>query len=454
MKPAILFCILIFAAVFNIRAQGIHFEKDSLPVILVKAKATAKPVMVMLDAPTPAIVNGPQKQREVLNSAEVSKQFQDNFLCVNPAFGSTQAQKLVKAYSVGSYPVFFFFNSEGALVFRTFGLPGTAQSYITTINNVLAMIKNGNNIAAYETRYKAGERSKAFLAAYITAKEHLGFYDNSDLINDYVKQLTLNEINTYDQMRFILLGSPLVGSTAMQLTYMYIHMRDSVYKSQSSAMNSAMNTRIINNSLAKAIATKDRNLAYQTATFAQGTYGKDFVHGQRSNQSNMLTFYKAIKDTTSYLQQAGYFYDGYYMNISVDSAKRQQQKLLDSLKTARDRSTAKYKDSASVRMVYTIRPANAVAQVLNTGAWETYLTRTHNQVYLIKAISWARRSIAIEPGYYNHDTLAHLLYQFGFYADAEAEQEQAIALAKEKKLPASVLSGLVDVQKKIKQRSL
>jgi hypothetical protein len=105
-------------------------------------------------------------------------------------------------------------------------------------------------------------------------------------------------------------------------------------------------------------------------------------------------------------------------------------------------------------MVYTIRPANAVAQVLNTGAWETYLTRTHNQVYLIKAISWARRSIAIEPGYYNHDTLAHLLYQFGFYADAEAEQEQAIALAKEKKLPASVLSGLVDVQKKIKQRSL
>ncbi|WP_448699962.1 hypothetical protein ACFGVR_22660 [Mucilaginibacter sp. AW1-3] len=455
MKSFLLFFTLTFFALNNTRAQGINFEKDSLSVVLTKAKAKDMPVMILLDAPATIKDPAQQQERNLLNDPEVVKAYQQNFICCKAGFGSTVAQKLAKEYNVGSYPTFLFLNSDGALVYRAYGYLSKPELYITTVSHVLEMIKNGNNIAAYQQRYLAGERSREFLHTYILAKEHIGFYDNSELINDYIQRLTIGEINTYKQMQFILQAGPIVGSTALQLSYMNKPLRDSIYKTQTKAANIAMNNHTIKNSFDKAIATKDKNLAYQASAYVQGTYGKDYVSGQRSSQSHMLTFYRATKDTTAYLQQAGYFYDRYYMNISVDSARRQQQKRTDSLKAVRERN-AKNKDSANVKLVFTMLPAatNAVAQGLNTAAWETYLTGTHNPVYLVKAIGWVRHSIAIESAYYNHDTLAHLLYRYGFYAEAEAEQEQAVSLAKERKLPQTAVDGLIKAQQKIKQRSL
>jgi hypothetical protein len=74
--------------------------------------------------------------------------------------------------------------------------------------------------------------------------------------------------------------------------------------------------------------------------------------------------------------------------------------------------------------------ASTFSTDLNNGAWSVYMTGTKNQNFLTKAMLWSKRSIELSPIAAYYDTLAHLLYRLGFYAEAESTQEKAIELGR------------------------
>lgn len=93
-------------------------------------------------------------------------------------------------------------------------------------------------------------------------------------------------------------------------------------------------------------------------------------------------------------------------------------------------------------------PPAAFLQELNNGAWNIYQTGTRNKEYLWHATMWSKRTVDLDPMFYNFDTLAHLLYRLGFYQEAEAREQQALSLAKQHKMPAAPYEQALDKMRK------
>jgi hypothetical protein len=103
------------------------------------------------------------------------------------------------------------------------------------------------------------------------------------------------------------------------------------------------------------------------------------------------------------------------------------------------------------QVVTTTPSADSYAVALNTGAWSVYTSCTRRTTYLTQALRWSQRTISLDPRAAYYDTLAHLLYQLHFMAEAEATQQKAIAQAKQEGSPTE---GYQEVLRKIKTRTL
>jgi len=248
----------------------------------------------------------------------------------------------------------------------------------------------------------------------------------------------------YDEVLFLLKTGPY----AFGKTYNFINANrkiiDSIYKKEPLVTRQAINNRIIANSRAEAIRTKNATLANYTASFIRSSWGKDYLEGNRRSTIEMLNYYKTVKDTTRFYQQALYFYDG-YLNISADSAKKLEKIALDKMKenvknNIKSNEVKKPVDSTKqnkvaqkqvvvLRQFETVSSSNSVATTLNNAAWDFYTMGTHNTNYLIKAYIWSRRSIELQPIYGFYDTMAHIMYRLGFYAEAEINQQKAVEMA-------------------------
>jgi tetratricopeptide (TPR) repeat protein len=202
----------------------------------------------------------------------------------------------------------------------------------------------------------------------------------------------------------------------------------------------------------KAIASKDRMLAAKGADFARTSWTKDLQRGYKAYEENLLHFYCATHDTTSYLPQATTFYDRYYMTLPNDSVQaRAAREQAARLARMRVPPTSSAPDSATRKVAAVPNGPNSFVLELNNAAWEVYKTGTRTNRYLSRALAWSKRTVSLDPHAYNYDTLAHLLYRLQFFSEAEAMQQQAIALAeKERQDPTQYRKEL----QKIKARQL
>lgn len=72
----------------------------------------------------------------------------------------------------------------------------------------------------------------------------------------------------------------------------------------------------------RAIAEKNVARAMNVADFTRRTWSSNFMEGNKSYAFKMLQYFRAVKDTATYVRMAVSYYDQYYMNISVDSMNR------------------------------------------------------------------------------------------------------------------------------------
>jgi hypothetical protein len=259
---------------------------------------------------------------------------------------------------------------------------------------------------------------------------------NLELLETYVSQLPVSEFDRFSTVQFILEQGPVVDSKAFVFSRSNKTILDSLYRSLPYTQRADINNSIIGNTMRKATATKDMALAQKGAQFARTTWN-NYAQGQRAYQSNMVSYYKWVKDTTNYLREAVNFYDRYFMALSADSVKkimaaeaeRSSRPMTAPPKGASSKpSPTSGQISRQETAVVSIMSSSFLLQ-LNNAAYSIYETGTHNPSYLTKAMLWSKRTVELEPLAPYYDTLAHLLYQLQLYAEAEAIQQKAVDLA-------------------------
>jgi hypothetical protein len=436
-------------------AQTIHFEKDSLGQVFAKAQQQNKPVLVVLAGPAldgqlPPLPNEVSR-KSGLAAPAISAVLNKEFLTKEMPFEGDASAALKRNYSVVRYPTYFYFNPDGALLYRSTGSYTAEAHYLNDLKAFRQAQADPHNLSYYQAEFQKGNRSADFLKQYLLKRRELEQRVEPSLLDAYVQQLPVKAFRQGSEVLFVLENGPVVSSQAYQLTHSGNKLTDSLYRTLPLPQRMAINNRIINNTMAEATATKNVRLAMEGANFARTTWTTNYVRGTRAYDNNMLAFYHNTKDTTNYLRQAVSFYERYGMNVSADSAAKtaasirafRQQQAVGLPATSRVSRPAEAADKAKLldpkitRVVTTIvssSPPHSFVTELNNGAWNVYQTGTHNREYLLRATLWSKRAVELDPAAYDCDTLAHLLYRLQFFEEAEAKQQQAVNYARQEKI--------------------
>ncbi|OGX84456.1 hypothetical protein BEN47_16305 [Hymenobacter lapidarius] len=470
MKYCLLLCLAFFCVAPGVRAQSVRFEKDSLAQIFAKARQQNKPVFVLLALP-PAPANLPdalKKSRNTsgLNAPAVASALNKGFLSKELAFGSRESAAVVRQYTVSQWPTYLYFAPDGSLLFRRSGNTDAGQRYLQDLAAFQQAQADPANLSRLQEEFKKGNRSTEFLRRYIAKRRQLGQLVETTLLEAYVQELPVKTLNQGAEVLFILENGPVMGSKAQQLTRLNMKVYDSLYRTLPLAKRVAINRAIISNTMAQAIATKDRALATKAADFARASWNTNYQRGMVAYEGNMLQFYRSTKDTAAYLRSAVSFYERTYYNMPADSVKKalaamqasrqeqaaNRQRLVQAAgKPPRAPSDSSGRVTTMARAVGTGGASASFLQELNNGAWSIYQTGTRNSQYLVRAMQWSKRTVDLDPTSYHYDTLAHLLYRLRFFSEAEAMQQQAVAVARREK----AATGMYEQElQKIQKRTL
>lgn len=467
MKNVLLCCWVFWSALGAGRAQSIKFEKDSLTQVFANATRQNKPVFLLF-MPPPAPAGLPaavrtERTKSGLYAPAVVARLNQAFLSKELAFGTVEASAAARRYRVASYPSYLYFSSDGSLLYRRLGNTSDAAQYLRDIEAAQQAQQDPQNLGYLAAEFRKGNRDAPLLKRYVLKLRDLRLPVPTAVLDAYARQLPAQAFYQPAEVLFILESGPVVGSQAFQLSHLSQRLIDSLYRVLPLAQRVAFNNLIISNTLAEATATKDRSLAEKGAVFGRGTWNNDYAKGARTYERDMLNFYQSIKDTTAYLRQAVPYYERYYLNIPTDSVKKalealrvyrqQQPVLLQRLDSAARQRAATHRPpttttTATVRPIAVGGPPASFLQELNNGAWAIYQTGTRTKNYLWRAVVWSKRTVDLDPTSFNNDTLAHLLYRLGFYAEAEARQQQAIALARREKAATATYQQELDKMRK------
>ncbi len=410
------------------KPQSVKYEKSLAQTERVSL-AQNKPLSILVTTQPPASVTN---YLSGLQDEKVAKKFNEHFVNYKVDRSDSASAAIIGKYKLQGFPVFVFVDAQGGLLYQRVGnLPPPMLSAM--LDEAIERSK-GKSLVEYDRQYAAGNDSAAFLKEYINKRINTGITTNAEIIEKYVNNLSVRDLNNYGEVLFILKAGPLADGRAYTLINTNRKLIDSVFKREIYDVRVAINNRIIENTMASAIRAKNVGRAYAASGFTQRSWNADFMQGQKSSSARMLQYFSGVKDTTAYMRHAITHYDHYYMNISVDSIRKLDKKIEEQARSnAHEQAALSMPAGASIRSVSYVVRSNTTAADLNNGAYNLYMTGTRNQANLSKAMLWSKRSIELAPSAASYDTLAHILYRLGFQTEAVSTQEKAVSLAKEEK---------------------
>lgn len=464
MKIRFIITLLILMPFYSM-AQKIS-DATSLPEALNLSEKKEKPLLVIVNPP-PGAANKLVKLAYQEN--EAIKKTKQHFLVFETNLSNADVKPIISTYKISRFPAFLFMHANREIFYSDFGGTTSKTQYYTMLNMAISAQKEPSGKLLEET-YLADKTNNETIKKLIEYRNKKGIGNNAEFIEQFAKNLKPEDLNDYKTVLYILSGGPYAYGNAYKLAYSNRKITDSIYKSEPLKTRIDLNNAIISNTLQQAIKTKNANQAHYAASFAKSTYGKNIVTGNRVYSSNMISYHKAVNDTTCYFKLAIPFYDKYYMTLSADSIKKGEEKRriafaeknfkkpnenakvitksqFDSIKRHYPTTT----ETHTTYMVVSDNGQNTYATTLNNVAWSFYETGTRNINYLTKAMLWSRRSIELEPNAAYYDTLAHLLYRLGYETEAIKTQENAIAKAKTQKIS---FENMQEDLKKMKNKTL
>jgi tetratricopeptide (TPR) repeat protein len=410
-----------------------------------EAAARQVPIFVSVNYSTvpnlPALIN-----RDIRDPA-IAKYYSTNFVNYQVAYDSPEGVMLTEKYGLKYFPCALFAKPDGSLISKTYMPPIEKYAYLNLGAEAIKRFRDHKGLADYDLRYEQNaDLDRHFFKDYINLRRNCGIFENDKLIERYVDITSVPELNDYNEVLFIFKAGPIIYGTAYSYARESHKIVDSIYKKEPLLERIWMHARMINNTLSKAIRTKDHDLYRRMSSFAHNVT-PDHNIARRQQALNDAIFYRGINDTAGYYNKAMDYFDQ-VMSMSMDSIKYAKSK------DKQRRDFIEKKGFMSAGSYFSENIGNA-AFVLNNGAWDFYTYGSRDPIHLNKAINWSKRSIGIDPKATHYDTLAHLLYRLGRFDEALLNEEKAISIArKTKELTRKEIKGFKKEAKKMKSRTL
>lgn len=177
-KILLLSCLLIgFINMISIQAQGICFEKGSFKEVLEKAKKENKCVFIDVYA----VWCGPCKlmSNTVFKELEIGNYANEHFVSIKIDCERGEGISIGKNYQVESLPTFLFLDSDGNVVYRTFGAM-SSENFMNEMKKAYEYSKDINSVGRLAARYEKEKNDEKFLSLYLEKlrdSRSLGYYD-------------------------------------------------------------------------------------------------------------------------------------------------------------------------------------------------------------------------------------------------------------------------------------
>lgn len=452
--------------------QKISYQK-TFEETLNQAGKEHKPIFIFFTAKSAHIPDSVHALLNGFESPKVVSYYNRNFINFTVDLLDTAGLKIRNQFYPDIFPAYIFLDNKGQFAYKAGGLHKSPDKYIGFAKTALQRVRSGNTIAHFEQLDKEGKLTTgAQIKQLIDLRKELHLPDDQTLLDRYVGTLKIKDLDDYNTVWYILQAGPIAYGKTYNLIYTNRKLVDSIFKKEPLAARVAANTRIITNTRNLAIKNKDAVMARNSASYASASWGKDYKNAYKTSASEMLIYYKAVKDTLNYYNSAGYYYDQYYLNISADSARKlsvyspsainlSQKNLTpekdNSVVTSKHNGVTITKHTSVVVTTHLINasPYLTVATTLNNAAWDFYILGTHNRTHLLKALIWSKRSIELDPQYAFYDTMAHIMYRLNFLDEAYLNQQRAINIAMSTpETPQTEVKHLQDELKKMKDLML
>jgi hypothetical protein len=428
-------------------SQKIKYEKSFEEAIRLSHEQN-KPLSLLVTMQPPTYVSN---FLGILSNPDVVTKFNTNFVNYKVDRSDTSSKAIIRLYNINRFPSLTFLDSKGGIMLTNQIIIPIPQQLLSLADQAIDAIKE-KSLIDFDKEYQSGVYNAEFLKDYITKRKIAGIIDNASLIDKYVDFLSVADLDNYSQVLFILKAGPIANSKAHKLAFTNKKIIDSIFKTELYDVRLSIYNMMIANTMASAIATKSIVTANAAANLTRTSWGKDYKQGQKYSSLKMLQYYRAIKDTMTYVSVASYFYDAYYMNISIDSIKKMDQINIEKAKSkAHERAILDLPNGGALQSYSYTYASNNYGNELNNAAWSFYEIGTKNTTDLTKAMLWSKRSIELNPIAAYYDTYAHLLYRLELYAEAENAQQKAVELIKAEKRDVKQAQGELI---KIKNKSL
>lgn len=384
MKNYILLLLLFLT--FNLSAQdGIHFMEESWQKLLKKAEKEDK--LIFLDAYTTWCGPCKMMSKDVFPDKKLGKLYNDKFINVQLDMEDEEGYPLGKKYKIRAYPSLLYINGRGEVVHRVVGYQDADQ-----LKALADIVYDPElNLVGLQQRYEAGERDPDFLLKKAMAHSNAMDGQHMEALEAYFE--TQTDWSTMENMELIFMVADDIKSPLFK--YLANHREE-----------------------------------------FELVFGKEAVIN-KLQQMVSQELYKNRNDLPS-LEKVDQLYARAYPDMADKLSARFR---IDYYRMAGDQE--KFLE-ATADYLGTYSSDNAME--LNNAAWN-FFELVDDPKHLKLALSWAQKSVELEPGYYNYDTLAALYFKLGEKKKALKTAKQAIAIAKAEGENFSATQALLDAIK-------
>ncbi len=362
----LLFLFSICFSVFG-QAEGIDFTRASWKEILSKAAEEDK--IIFLDAFTSWCGPCKKMSKEIFTQDKVGEYFNSNFISVKMDMEKGEGLELSVLYDVKVYPTLLFIDSEGNLLHRAAGFHTTDQ-FLELGNKALNPLMR---LGTLEQRFADGERGEEFLYAYMLARAEIQDGSHLPIAEEYFK--TQADWTTPKNMEMIYqlttdAKSPLFDHIcAQKAAYIELYGERNVVAQMQNLIYQSVSD------------TKDESSLVQVDRLFKKAYPNK---ADRMSANFRMSFYRQAGDRENYAKSAVDYFNSF---------------------------------------------PEAGPDELNDVAW-TFYQVIESPKLLKYASKWAKRSVKLDPQFYNNDTLAGIYQKMGKTKKAIKAAERAIAIAK------------------------
>lgn len=297
-----------------------------------------------------------------------------------------------------------------------------SATYNEEIDEALNKASEGVRLSTLLREYQGGNRHPLFLEEIMALKKELNL-DTDTLLNEYAELLPKDSFTSVRTLVFMAKMAPVIDSRADNVMRTSIRFNEA-WRTITLKERISINFFIVYKSMNKAIRKKNETYAYRVSAYRKYTYDNDQRGGQKASDDQMIRYYLETKDTLNYLIRSVYYYDNYYMTISVDSIKKKDSLSYATMHEKQKKETPP--QNGVHQQTFTFTPTTQYyGRELNNAA-SSFYDLTSDPLYIAKAIKWSERATQFFDNYIFMNTHAQLLYKAGKKEDAVTWQNKAI----------------------------